>query len=398
MRASIIVPSYNACERLYYNLLSLNMQSFDRNDFEVIIVDNASRDDTKQLLLSFKADFNLKPIFLNENKGRSYARNRAIDKSKGEILIFHDSDMIAEKDYISKHIAAHSFKNTVVIGQNWSRIYTYYYKDFKGYLKDNFVKQQEQMDKHKCQQYANAQAIIGKEEILNGKCFEHTFKLHKFLEVESSILKCFGRGLEGYRFPWSLFATNNCSAFKEDIINSGAFDEAFITWGCEDLDLGYRLYKNGCKFIKDNDIVSIHQEHPIDFMQNGMQNVYYFTNKYNTIDILLFYYGHLADIRKQRANTALGTIERLNNKEKFKWFIELYRLLLVNLRDRSYGIDKSKALHESKRLRGYISDKSEMIKETMSKLDMDMEYKIINYSFRVLLKRSFGPYLDKLNL
>ena len=60
MKASIIIPSYNSKERLYYNLLSLNNQDCDFEIFEVIVVDNGSNDDTLQMLKKFKAKYNLK--------------------------------------------------------------------------------------------------------------------------------------------------------------------------------------------------------------------------------------------------------------------------------------------------------------------------------------------------
>ena len=42
MRASIIIPSYNSKERLYLNLTALNLQTYDDDDVEVVVVDNGS--------------------------------------------------------------------------------------------------------------------------------------------------------------------------------------------------------------------------------------------------------------------------------------------------------------------------------------------------------------------
>ena len=50
MKASVIIPSYNSKERLYYNLISLNNQDCDFNIFEVIVVDNGSIDNTLEML------------------------------------------------------------------------------------------------------------------------------------------------------------------------------------------------------------------------------------------------------------------------------------------------------------------------------------------------------------
>ena len=60
MKASVIIPSYNSKERLYYNLISLNNQDCDFNIFEVIVVDNGSNDNTLEILESFKDKFDFK--------------------------------------------------------------------------------------------------------------------------------------------------------------------------------------------------------------------------------------------------------------------------------------------------------------------------------------------------
>ena len=54
MKASIIIPSYNANHRLYLNLISRSYQDYPQQDFEVIVVDNGSTDDTIDMLAKLK--------------------------------------------------------------------------------------------------------------------------------------------------------------------------------------------------------------------------------------------------------------------------------------------------------------------------------------------------------
>ena len=107
MKASIIIPSYNAKERLYNNLISLNCQDYPFEDFEVIVIDNGSTDHTAEMLSTFQSHYSLINVRVEKNRGIAYGRNQGIVKASGDILIFHDSDMIATKDFVRKHIEAH---------------------------------------------------------------------------------------------------------------------------------------------------------------------------------------------------------------------------------------------------------------------------------------------------
>ena len=107
MKASIIIPSFNAKDRLYNNLISLNCQDYPFSEFEVIVIDNGSADLTAEMLSNFSSYYTLIIIRLDKNVGIARARNLGIIKATGDIIIFHDGDMIATKDFVRKHIEAH---------------------------------------------------------------------------------------------------------------------------------------------------------------------------------------------------------------------------------------------------------------------------------------------------
>lgn len=90
---SVIVPAYNVEMYIESCLNSILNQKF--SDFEVIIVDDGSTDNTFNVCQKFK-DERIK-IFHTENHGLSEARNYGIEKSSGDYLTFIDSD-----DYISE--------------------------------------------------------------------------------------------------------------------------------------------------------------------------------------------------------------------------------------------------------------------------------------------------------
>jgi len=101
---SVIICTYNRCESLKDTLNGLLYQKYNKSfDYEVIVVDNNSKDKTKEVVKSFMPRFKgkLKYIF-EKNQGKSYALNRGIKESKGEILAFIDDDCIPEERWLLK--------------------------------------------------------------------------------------------------------------------------------------------------------------------------------------------------------------------------------------------------------------------------------------------------------
>jgi glycosyltransferase involved in cell wall biosynthesis len=100
-RVSVIVPTYYDWVRLQRCVIALQNQSFSQDDFEVIIVNNASNDRPP-------SDFFLPENFcmLTEDKPGSYAaRNAALKKSQGEIIAFTDSDCIPDPFWLETAVA-----------------------------------------------------------------------------------------------------------------------------------------------------------------------------------------------------------------------------------------------------------------------------------------------------
>ena len=99
---SVIICTYNRGNYLPSLLESLASQKLSRERFEVLIIDNNSTDNTSEISKEF---ITVHPTintsyFLEEQAGLSYARNRGIKESKGEILIFIDDDAVAAENYL----------------------------------------------------------------------------------------------------------------------------------------------------------------------------------------------------------------------------------------------------------------------------------------------------------
>ncbi|MCG5057905.1 glycosyltransferase [Limnoraphis robusta Tam1] len=100
---SVIIPVYNDTQRLKQCLQALEKQTYPQNQYEVIVVDNASEENVKDVVSQF-----VQARLTFENCPGSYAaRNKGISVARGEILAFTDADCIPKEDWIEtglKHL------------------------------------------------------------------------------------------------------------------------------------------------------------------------------------------------------------------------------------------------------------------------------------------------------
>lgn len=97
-RYSIIIPVYNRIDEVDDLLSSLTRQTM--TDFEVIIVEDGSTLPCRQTVEKYAGKIDVHYYF-KINEGRSIARNYGIERSKGDYLIFFDSDCVIPADYFA---------------------------------------------------------------------------------------------------------------------------------------------------------------------------------------------------------------------------------------------------------------------------------------------------------
>ena len=103
---SIIIPVYNSRQHILQCLQSVVRQSF--TDYEVILVDDGSKDDSAQIITQFIAEHRLADYRLiqKENGGVSSARNAGIRAARGQWIAFVDSDDWIEPEYLAHMVGA----------------------------------------------------------------------------------------------------------------------------------------------------------------------------------------------------------------------------------------------------------------------------------------------------
>lgn len=136
MTISIIICTYNRCESLKDTLDSLLNQENDGSlDCEVIVVDNNSKDKTKETIEHYLSQFNGRLRYVLElNQGLSYARNRGIKESKGHIVAFTDDDVILDKNWLNNIARCFNDYHCDGIG---GRILPLYNKNTPQWIKEN---------------------------------------------------------------------------------------------------------------------------------------------------------------------------------------------------------------------------------------------------------------------
>jgi glycosyltransferase involved in cell wall biosynthesis len=99
---SVIVPSFNRKSEIQELLNSLSEQRLPRDQFEILIVDDGSTDDTERLIADFITSTNMPVRFIRQDhQGPGAARNLGMDKAQGEIFVFIDSDCTAPPNWLS---------------------------------------------------------------------------------------------------------------------------------------------------------------------------------------------------------------------------------------------------------------------------------------------------------
>ena len=182
---SIVIPAYNESTMLPLCLESVVNQDYI-GKFEIIVVDNASSDDTPKIVKKFKS-----VKLLKETKiGVSYARAKGFEQAKGDIIASTDADTIVPRNWLS--LIAKDLNDSTVSG------------------------------------------LVGAYELCNTNTFSKKF-VQKMIPFFRAIDYLLG----------AHFAGANFVVRKQVYQKVGGFDHSFVTG--EDLDLSYRIRKAGFK-------------------------------------------------------------------------------------------------------------------------------------------------------
>ena len=191
MKVSVIVPAYNAENFISKSLDSIVNQVY--KNLEIIIVDDASTDNTRSIIKSYAdKDSRIIPFYQSVNKGVSAARNVALRAASGDYVMFVDSDDELTKDAIRRMVdIADKFNSDFVDGYH-----LLYYKKKNGKLcsftekklpKETKAFGSIEDDIRVIDTYTYVTGKLIKKELLNGLLFDESLSRYEDLVFEHQL-------------------------------------------------------------------------------------------------------------------------------------------------------------------------------------------------------------------
>lgn len=260
----------------------MRYQNEKYDNFEVIVVDDGSDDETSEYIKSITTPFRLEYIY-QEHRGRAAARNTGIKISKNEIICFTDDDLILERDYIKNRLNYHNRTMCIVHGKIMELNKAKFFKDpTQGIFYDS-------VDLSDSVKKTLLKSLLSADMFKNNYEFEIKIaKKAKLTSMERLIRRVIDDGIAG--MEWISFVGGNISLPREFLEDISGFDETFgLNWGCEDLELGYKMMKSGKIFVYAEDSVGYHISHySANRLREHSINLKIFNDKYNDNRIVLF--------------------------------------------------------------------------------------------------------------
>jgi len=203
IKYSVIIPAYNAKDTIRDCLNSLINQSINKEEYEIIVVDDGSTDGTGQIVSEYPITY-----IRQSNHGPASARNHGSRNSQGEILLFTDSDCLPVFNWIEEMTNPLKDSNVVAV---------------KGVYR------------------TRQRSLIARFAQLE---FEERYELLKKAKYIDMVDTC-------------------SAAFRKAVyLQAGGFDESFPLANNEDTDLSYRLSLMGHKMVFSSEAVVYHLRHP----------------------------------------------------------------------------------------------------------------------------------------
>jgi glycosyltransferase involved in cell wall biosynthesis len=241
---TVIIPTYNREKLLGETLKSLCFQTLDKNNFEVIVVDDGSTDNTEQLVYSYSTQLPIS-YYYQEDKGFrvAQARNVGIENAKFNVCLFLDSGILASRQLLKKHWMAHQNNNALaLIG------YAYGFDEFAPTLQNEAI-------------------VFNSAEDIDG-IFSRFSNKEKLQDQRKLSMQSMGLDFKMLTTPWILFWTCHASCSTKSLIEIGGFDEHFQSWGGEDVELALRLFKRGIQFDLADECEVFHSPHERSVVNN----------------------------------------------------------------------------------------------------------------------------------
>ena len=218
VQLSVVIPTFNRSENLSRTVSALRNQTLEAGSYEVLIVDDGSKDDTAERVRKMQQDYPT-PLFYfyQQNRKQGAARNLGAASARGDLLVFLGDDIVPTDSFLQEHL-------------------------------------------HEHQKQAKRAEDASKVVVIGYTTWPPDLRCTPFLEYI---------GEQGWQFGFSLiedpedvdfnyFYSSNVSIDRRFFLESGGFDEHFKEYGWEDIELSLRLKKRGMELVYCPDAIAYH--------------------------------------------------------------------------------------------------------------------------------------------
>jgi glycosyltransferase involved in cell wall biosynthesis len=242
---SVIIPTRNRREYTLEALRLLSDQTYPAYDTEVIVVDDGSADGTREALAANRYPFQIVYHRIESASEAFWAarpRNAGLRLATGTIVVLLDSDVFVNTGFLAAHVALHAARPVgarprVGIGDIFGTALYHHERTAAMQRPPSTTEMAERirLEQRPPPGWSDARAVS--------------------VQAWPELATC--------PVPWLFFWTGNVSMLRELAIELGGFDEQFRGWGCEDNDLGYRLFREGAEFSWLPAAWGVHCPHPV---------------------------------------------------------------------------------------------------------------------------------------
>jgi glycosyltransferase involved in cell wall biosynthesis len=197
-KISALFSSFNRAELLREALSSLTQQTLPKEDFEVVVIDDGSTDHTQEVAASFKSILPIRYAY-QINSGLAEGKNHAISLARAPLVVFMDDDDVAAPNLLEAHLHSHQSYPDLNVG------------------------------------------VLGFTDLLPTLA---NIPLMHFVTNIGGYLYSYSRLKNGAILDYTYFWGGRSSCKRELLNQRGLFDPVF-KFGCEDIELGFRLKKSG---------------------------------------------------------------------------------------------------------------------------------------------------------
>jgi glycosyltransferase involved in cell wall biosynthesis len=236
-RISVVIPTQDRAAFLERTLACLVPQTLPRRQYEVLVVDDGSRDETPRIARSFRRSLPIRYL-RREARSAGAARNHGTRRAAGEIVLFLDDECLVRPDFLEAHCRSHARAGfSGVVRGPTSAVLTVW-----GGSAFNNIKASGRPVAPRAQGW-----LQDVDELRRGG-FEPRFPVMGRKQFYREALDAFGPRLKKCPAPWFLFLTRNVSVPRRLLRDVQGFDEDLPGAGLEDMELGYRLHRRGVPY------------------------------------------------------------------------------------------------------------------------------------------------------